>query len=310
MTAPLIHIGYHKTGTSWLQRELFPRADLGYRPVSISVADTDFVHVNDLDFDPARYRADYAPVLAAAAAGGGVPVISHERLSGNPHSGGYDSMRLAQRLHDVFPDARVMLVIREQRAMILSSYAQYVRVGGGCTLDDYLFPANATRQPMFSFDHFKYHRLIECYRRLFGADRVLVLPFEQLRADPRGFVRAVAAFSGGRADDELPFDRSVNKSLGAVALIAKRRINPFFVRDSVNGNGPFAVPRAGRVANAVAELVDRAAPRAWDRAVQARWKARIAEVAAGRYDASNAETAALTRLDLAGFGYPLGANGA
>lgn len=305
MTPPLIHVGYHKTGTTWLQRQLFPREDLGYCPVGISVAETDFVHVNDLDFDAARYRREAAPPLAAATAAGLIPVISHERLSGNPHSGGYDSVRLAERLRAVFPDARILIVFREQRAMILSSYAQYVRVGGGCTLDGYLFPANATRQPMFSFDHFCYHRLIECYRRLFGVDRVLALPFEQLRRDPRGFVAAIARFAGGRIADDLPFDRSENKSLGAIALIAKRSVNPFLVRDSVNGNGPFAIARAGRVAAALAGVVDRAAPDAWNRAIQARWKARIAEVARGRYDASNAVTAALTGVDLGALGYSL-----
>ena len=51
-----------------------------------------------------------------------VPVISHERLSGYPHSGGHDSKEIAHRLAAVFPNAKVVIVIREQKSMILSNY--------------------------------------------------------------------------------------------------------------------------------------------------------------------------------------------
>jgi hypothetical protein len=75
-----------------------------------------------------------APEFERCERGGLIPMVSSERLSGNPHSGGYDSAVLAERLHQVFPGARVLVMIREQRSMILSSWAQYVRVGGACLL--------------------------------------------------------------------------------------------------------------------------------------------------------------------------------
>jgi hypothetical protein len=307
MTAPLLHVGYHKTGTSWLQKRLFPREDLGYRRLSLSKKESDFIRVNDLDFDPERYRRELAPLLAAAARDGRVPVVSHERLSGNPHSGGYDSKRLAERLQHVFPDARVLIVIREQRDMILSCYAQYVKVGGGCSLRDYVLPCGGSRQPMFSLDHFRYHRLIGHYQKLFGAEHVLVLPFERLRADPRGFVAAIAGFSGGRSADDLPFGSAENRSLGPIALAVKRRLNPFCVRDSVNGNSALALPALRPVARGLARVVDWAVPRSWNRLLARRWRSFVEELVAGTYEDSNRSTAELTGLDLAAWGYAVGA---
>jgi len=49
-----------------------------------------------------------------------VPVLSAERLSGNPDSGGYDSVHVAEYLAATFPEARVLIVIREQADMLVS----------------------------------------------------------------------------------------------------------------------------------------------------------------------------------------------
>lgn len=65
-----------------------------------------------------------------AAESDSTPVLSAERLSGNPHSGGYDSLQTAKRLHRLFPQAKVLVVVREQTEEILSCYNQYVRAGG------------------------------------------------------------------------------------------------------------------------------------------------------------------------------------
>jgi hypothetical protein len=53
-------------------------------------------------------------------------VITDERLSGNPQSGGYDSRELADKTPRTFPDSKMLIVVREQTAIIYSSYKQYV----------------------------------------------------------------------------------------------------------------------------------------------------------------------------------------
>ena len=68
------------------------------------------------------------------------PVVSFERFSGNPFSGGYDSKEIADRLVRVFPDARVLVIVREQRSMIVSTYKKYVREGGALPPSKFMRP--------------------------------------------------------------------------------------------------------------------------------------------------------------------------
>lgn len=303
MARLLIHIGYHKTGTTWLQKRLFAREDLGFRRLSLSKKRSDFVRVHDFDFDPEVYRREFEPQLARCAAEGRVAVISHERLSGNPHSGGFDSRTLADRLAQVFPDARIFVVIREQRAMILSAYAQYVRAGGLCSLRGYLAPPRDHRLPMFRLDHFRYDRLIAHYQKRFGREHVLVLSYERFRADPAGFVEDLCRFAGVTPPASLSTGRVENRSLGPVALGMQRWLNPFVVRDSLNANSPWAIPALRGPTRLLVRGIDRVSPAAWNARVRRRWEARVDAVTAGRYEVSNRATESLTGLDLTALGY-------
>jgi hypothetical protein len=304
VSGPIVHIGYHKTGTSWLQKRLF-RADLGFDLVSLSKKRSDFAWVHDFDFEPERYRREFVPGIEASWRQGRVPVISQERLSGNPHSGGFDSRTLADRLHAVFPHARVLIVVREQRAMILSAYSQYVKAGGAVSLRDYLFGKRDHRRPEFSFDHFRYDRLVEHYQSRFGRERVLVQTYERFRESPREYVSSILDFCGAKLEEELTFSRVENPSLGPVALGLQRWLNPFVVRNSLNGSSPLALPRLRPPVRALMRGLDWLTPDSWNERLRQRWRRRIAEACSGRYEASNRNLAAQTGLDLAGYGYSM-----
>jgi hypothetical protein len=300
---PVVHVGYHKSGTTWLQEQLFRHEARGFAWLSLSSKRTDFVWADDFEFDPAVYRAQLAPGLARAAERGLVPIVSSERLSGNPHSGGYDSRTLADRLHAVLPDARILIVIREQRSMILSSYAQYVRAGGACSLRDYLRGPRDHRMPWFRLAHFRYDGLIRHYQDRFGSERVLVEAYERFRDDPAAYVKRVCEFCGVASDAPLPFGRALNPALGPVALSLQRRLNPFVVRDSLNGNSPLAIPGLRGPTRALLRALDRITPAAWNDGLRARWRRVVAEAAAGQFEESNRRTAQLSGLDLPALGY-------
>lgn len=135
----LLHVGLHKTGTTWLQRRFFDERSIGFRLPLHRGRDVKAALITPfpLDFDPAAAAARLIPLLREGG-DGTLPVISDERLSGNPHAGAYDRKEIAERLRAVFPGARVLVVIREQRSMIRSTYKQYVRMGGPNALDEYL----------------------------------------------------------------------------------------------------------------------------------------------------------------------------
>lgn len=305
MIPPVIHIGYHKTGTTWLQRRLFNREDLGYRRFRLRQDGTEVTRLHDFDFDAERCRAQHAAELEACAREGLVPVFSQERLSGNPHSGGYDSRTLADRVLAVFPEARVLICIREQRSMILSCYAQYVKVGGACSLRRYLHAPPDQRRPGFRFEYFAYDRLIAYYQERLGRERVHVTCYEQFRDEPQAWLADVSAFCGGKTPPPETEREVLNRSIGPMGLALLRWLNPFVHPDSVNGWSPYALSWLHRPARVLADGIARITPHAVDEAIRGRWQRRIERDTKGRYEASNGRTAELTGLDLARWRYSL-----
>jgi hypothetical protein len=301
----LLHIGYHKTGTTWLQRDVFAGGVAGFAlPWHRGVLNDAFVTVNDLEFSAERARALLAEHRNAPPTDGTVDVVSHERLSGNPHSGGYDSGAIASRLLATFPGARVLAVIRQQAEMVLSAYKQYVREGGAQSIDRYLHPPHRgrARVPQFSLSYFEFDRLIACYHDLFGADRVLVLPYEQLDADPLAFVRRIAAFAGVPEPEAVTAGRR-NVGLSGTSVGVKRRFNFWFARDTVNPAAPFDWPRVAHGVRTRLDRLDARVPARMRRRSDRRLESVVHAETDGRFAESNRRTAALTGIDLASLGY-------
>jgi hypothetical protein len=312
--APLLHIGYHKTGTTWLQDHLFNNAEAGFETPFKRGRDIQrlFIMPGPFAFDADACRDRFGPGLRAARERSLVPVITTERLSGNPHSGGYDCREIADRLREVFPDGRVLVVLREQKAMIASSYKQYVRVGGTASLQDYLDPPFyrrhlAIRMPLFQFDYFKYEGLVQYYQQRFGSDGVLILLYEQFRAEPLEFVRRIVQFAGANAGDELlaamPFGEHVNAALSSSEAAVRRRVNVIGVHDSVN---PWVlVRRAGAkrlVEGGVAKL-DALVPSGTKKNLDQKMKQFIVEQTGDRFRESNRKLGQLLGVDLGPYGY-------
>jgi hypothetical protein len=307
----LIHIGYHKTGSGWLRRLFFSNAKTGFgwlgkdptnHPIRRLVA------ARPLEFDAARFQADFGQLMRPAGEAGLLPVISFERLTGHPYSGGYDGKEIADRLRAVFPEGRVLVVLREQRSMIVSTYKQYVREGGVCSPSRFVQPptSRSMRMPLFDLRHFEYDWLLGYYRQLFGPECVLALTYEQFVEDPAWFVSAITAFAGGSLSDDalasLHFDSRSNPSPSAAALAMRRPLNRLGVLTDVN---PSALLDSKRVLM-LARRTEQLKVPAW---LAARSEDRLRQTVAGavgaRFAESNRRVAELTGLDLARYGWLL-----
>jgi hypothetical protein len=303
---PLLHIGYHKTGSSWLQQSVFENTAAGFLRVGVEGKGklTHLIAGNPFENTREKTRENTEARIRKAQARDLVPVISWERLSGTPHSGGFDSKIIADRLAAAFPNARVLIVIREQVSMLVSIYKQYIRAGGAATFRQYVTrPPGPRRVPLFRFDFLEYHRLIGYYQQLFGADHVLVLQYELLRTQPETFLGRIGEFVGVPATASK-FEQ-VNVSPSALTLsFLKRPANRFFVLDAINPAPPFAFSNSHKILKRITRKVDARVPDALKDSYERRWH-RYAEQEVGtRYARSNTITANLTGLDLPAFGYP------
>lgn len=239
----LIHVGYHKTATTWMQRMLFMPVH-GYR----QLADhrevfRHIVQPHGLSFDPAPMQALIAERRAGLAPSE-VPVISSEILSGHPFQGGHESDVFAERLHRIAPAARILISIRSQLRIMPSVYMQYLLRGG--TMPWPMFFQGQDEVEYFGFtpEHFEYDQLLAKYQALFGAQNVYVQTQEGLSKQMEAEARALAAFAGNTSFSGLtPQARQIHvPSYPEYSAPVLRRINQ--VQSSVLNPAPLL--RLGR----------------------------------------------------------------
>jgi hypothetical protein len=299
---PIVHIGFHKTGSSWLQRELLPKVR-GASVVPRRIVRESLLVPTARAFDAKGVRA------RLFESQDGRVIVSEEELSGNLHTGGLHgafSDEIAARLHAVAPEARIVVFLRSQPAMLAAAYRQYLKSGGTHRIEGFLAPSRAPhKRPGFELDFLAYDGALERYEALFGRDRVHVFAYERLARDPGNLLRAV--------HDELGLDfepadvstATVNPSFRMRTLALLRFLNHFHDREIPNascwlkipGMYPalrFAAPRIDRlpIMGRVPQLEDWLPPERID-------------AICDRYRESNARIEAQRGLGLAELGYPL-----
>lgn len=300
----LIHIGYHKTASTWLQKHLLDNSEAGFkRFLTKACLRDELVTVNPLKFNATELRARYESLLDDSAK---VSAISSERLSGNPHSGGYDSKEIADRLKETFPEAKVLIVIREQAAAIESCYLQYVKFGGACSLEDYLNPShrNLPTIPLFDFAHFNYLRLIKYYTELFGRDNVSILDYAMFKNDPKDFCNRVCDFAGADKLESLPYSKVTNRRLSNFSSNLLRQINKVCIKTRLNPSAADFTFMQETIAKAFL-FIDDLLPHTLHEDYDRRQKEFVKAAIANRYQEANRELAEITALDLEAFGYQL-----
>ncbi len=187
------HVGYHKTGTTYLQKAIF-KSDFGFNPllshdeVARLIMDPD-----RLDFSPNVAREEIRKRTQASPL---VPIVSSEMLCGNPYNGSREAADFANRIHEIRPDAKVLITIREQKSSIKSTYLQYINRGGTLPVRRFLQPERELNFYYFSVRRFFYDRFVRHYMDLFGAENVLVVAQEQMNQDLDAVLRSIMTFTG------------------------------------------------------------------------------------------------------------------
>ncbi len=207
MTGHLIHVGYPKAGSTYLQRWFASHPQLAYVEGGIA----GYRNVYEVAPEAASPRPA-APLWRVTSTEGLIaPAKALGRWSAEPKYGGMAEVeRACSSLAELFPGATVLIVTRGFRSMILSSYSQYVRSGGTRSLEALMRHERGADHP------WNYDAAIGHYRARFGAANVIVLPYELLRDSPADFVGALAARLG--LDPAAVPDGRVNPSLAPAEL--------------------------------------------------------------------------------------------
>ena len=308
----LVHIGHHKTASSFLQREVFPNHPQIHFVPPATTKDL-FLRVGAFHFDADAARRWLRETADAAPADRPWTVLSDEELSGNIHTGGnggYLAKVVADRLHAVFPDAHIALFIRNQPDMIESVYRQYVKRGGTYRIRRYLFNNNGQphRFPQFRFEHFEYDRIVGYYQSLFGAARVHVVLYEKFRRDAQTSINALFETIGipPMTSSGARFRRSVNARYSVPSMFLARLTNRFHDTDPISRTTLFHIPYSYHLFRTLYERLDRLPFISRIGGRRAYVTGAVGSEVGRRYGESNRKLADLLNVDLEAWGYPMG----
>lgn len=308
----LIHIGYPKTASTWLQQGIFKEEDMGFSsPWRSDWADPividQFITVDSFSFCPQKTYSAFEKGLKDAKEKGLYSVLSQEMLSCNfLDQSGYWGKEVADRLHSVFPQAKVLIIIREQKSMILSAYGQNIRKGGRQSIEQFISTENfkSGRYPLFRLYVLKYDLLIKYYQELFGENQVLVLPFELLKKDPISYIEHIFNFVGiqNKIINQERFPLLTNANYKSFTLKIHKIINNFFIfpyRGYINSSDSFLWKCLWKFFS----LLDKYIPQKLQDQEKLYLDKIVSAYIKNMYIESNQKTSQLIKMDLSKFGY-------
>jgi len=229
----LFHLGLHKTGSSWLQTVYFQN-----HPDIIVLNDFHkpwndpflkyLVKTPETHFDASTCRHEFDLLYQKAGASGGnenaLYTVSAERLSGHPFSGAYDRAQILRRINEVFPESRVLLVIRSQPEAITSVFRQIVAEGSTARIEE-LFKQDSWKSCGFSLSYWDYYEYVDMAQKLFGKNGVEVFCYEHLRSDIDDFLHKLSKSLGISRYKPAEPEEIVNPGLPDMSINTIRRLN-------------------------------------------------------------------------------------
>lgn len=306
-TQILIHIGYHKTGSTFLQDLVFSTEEYGFSsPWTVKDYFENIISVNPFTYKSSHARSFFMPKIESAWNCSLVPVLSCEALSGDPWkrgcNSGFNNKLVADRLAEAFPEGKILIVIRSQASMIFSLYRHSIRSFWSMSIEDYLEQSGVDNglhyfQPLFRLEYLEYNWLIEYYQKLFSRENVLVLPYECLRLKNSDFLNKLESFAGARLPSSLN-QTTVNQGYSGFSVALKRwtnRLSPTCAQPNKT--------RYQKFNNSTFYHVNKIAPEWLGEIFDKRLRNSIESQLEGRYKESNRITAQLTGLDLKSYGY-------
>jgi hypothetical protein len=209
-----IHIGLPKNASTTLETHLFPAIENRYymgkyyntentfSSPELEMTISNIVRNDSLSFSLEESRSNINADINNHKEGEDGVIISNEAFSFNFTDRGV----IAKRLYNLFDNAKVLIIIREQRSSIQSMYSYLVSLTDKKSATNASFgsPSLASIEEWIEdqkihidksyLGMLKYSELIFFYKRLFGEANVTVLCFEELSKSPDSFVRKITDY--------------------------------------------------------------------------------------------------------------------
>ncbi|HVS64177.1 MAG TPA: hypothetical protein VMT85_11815 [Thermoanaerobaculia bacterium] len=202
-----LHIGLHKTASTYFQKEVFP-------------------HWPNICYLGAPHQKSLRELLLEE---GEKLLLSREDLSGNPLAPGGSSWAaehaaICRRLGRLLPTAKVMISFRRQDRLLASLYGQYIQQGGTLPFGrffDVEKDAGVVKRRDLLFRE-RVEAIIESFH-----EAPFIFLYEELVTSKRQLLERMAAFLGEPIEPSRIRDSIHNRSLGAPQARLLRWVNHF-----------------------------------------------------------------------------------
>lgn len=189
----IVFLGMPKTGTSFLHSKVFP-------------------NIHEVDFFseiPVRYKSTKNKILISSGLCG-TPLYSFEQELD-------DRNKVLDKLYSIYPDARLILIVRDIKSAVVSWYSQYVEYGGLKDLENFVHSE-------LDHDWFNVESYINKMKEMFP--EIYIGNFESLKKDETSFVKNICKFM----DVDVPiYDTGVvNKGWTSQQKSLGRFLNKFW----------------------------------------------------------------------------------
>ena len=186
------HIGFHKTGSTWLQKKVFT-SNNGFNLLNDFVTpwkDPIIKYLVYTEFD--KFKPSKLNVLVKNKyRENQINIISAERLSGHPLSDHLDTKIIAKKISLSFPNAFIIIVTRDLNSFINSTYKQVVKRGYPENFKKYLLRYNSSNDKKFYFNN---ENTVKYYKNIFGNNNILELKFDDFKNEKDHFLNALSDF--------------------------------------------------------------------------------------------------------------------
>ncbi len=217
----LIHIGCPKTGTTSLQQHLFRKLPQTHYLGHYSKLDPRLHQIIKGRRPAEKLLPGWSHMVAMAPADTRLLLYSHEKFSYFPVTEAPD---VARKLYEMTGPADILITIRRQQDICVSTYFNFVATGYGHDFNtfmhnglEWLNPQNSERLhrgPERLWGSWLFDELFEAWAAVFG--KVHVLPLEAWRQQPQQATETLARALGMPAEAiTLPVARSRSRASNA-----------------------------------------------------------------------------------------------
>jgi hypothetical protein len=199
MPGHLIHIGYPKAGSTFLQEWFRQNPQLFYSPGGLG----GFNNVYEISRQASQKAGEEFNYFVTSdeslstpkSSSGALPVDDGKRNFALPLPAKAAQQKVCGMLKCLYPNGKILFVTRGFKGIMMSGFSQYIRAGGVLRFQEF---ANENRLAMQDKtteikygEEVNYTFIAGIYEEAFGQENVIILPFELLRDDQNKFITII-----------------------------------------------------------------------------------------------------------------------